>query len=42
MAIINFIEIETRSGYRSFEIHEGDITNLGFHVDNQSFFFGIK
>lgn len=33
MAIINFIEIETRSGYRSFEIHEGDITNLGFHVD---------
>lgn len=33
MALINFIEIETRSGYRSFEIHKGNITNLGFHVD---------
>jgi hypothetical protein len=33
MTLINFIEIETRSGYRSFELHEGDITNLGFHVD---------
>ena len=33
MALINFIEIETRSGYRSFEIHKGDITNLGFKVD---------
>jgi hypothetical protein len=33
MALINFIEIETRSGYRSFEIHKGDITNLDFKVD---------
>lgn len=33
MALINFIEIETRSGYRSFELHKGDITNLGFQVD---------
>ena len=30
---LNYIEIETKSGYRSFELHQGDITDLPFDVD---------
>jgi len=33
MQAINFIEIETKSGYRSFELHCDDITGLEFDVD---------
>ncbi len=33
MSLINSIEIDTNSGYRSFELHQGDITQLGFPVD---------
>lgn len=33
MPPINFIEIKTKSGYSEFELHAGDITNLGFEVD---------
>ena len=33
MQAINFIEIETKSGYRSFELHCDDITDLEFDVD---------
>lgn len=30
---INFVDIDTRSGYRRFELHHADITNLGFKTD---------
>jgi hypothetical protein len=33
MAQINFIEIETKQGYKDFELHYADITNLDFAVD---------
>jgi O-acetyl-ADP-ribose deacetylase (regulator of RNase III) len=33
MKALNYIEIETKSGYKSFELHCGDITNLDFNVD---------
>jgi hypothetical protein len=33
MAQINFIEIETKQGYKDFELHYADITNLDFNVD---------
>ena len=33
MEALNHIDIETRSGYRSFELHQGDITDLPFNVD---------
>ncbi|HEU4710284.1 MAG TPA: DUF4145 domain-containing protein [Pyrinomonadaceae bacterium] len=33
MKPINLIEIETSWGFRSFELHEGDITQLDFTVD---------
>ena len=33
MEKLNHIEIETRSGFRSFELHCGDITKLPFNVD---------
>ncbi|GAB2478890.1 macro domain-containing protein [Algoriphagus taiwanensis] len=32
MSLINSIDIDTKSGYRSFELHQGDITQLGFPV----------
>jgi len=32
MSFINSIDIDTKSGYRSFELHQGDITQLGFPV----------
>jgi hypothetical protein len=33
MKALNYIEIETKSGYRSFELHCGDLSNLNFEVD---------
>jgi len=33
MSFINSIDIDTKSGYRSFELHHGDITQLGFPVE---------
>ena len=33
MNAINYIEIETKSGYRSFELHQGDISDLSYPID---------
>lgn len=33
MTLISEIDIHTKAGYRSFQLHKGDITNLGYHVD---------
>ncbi|MGB8507478.1 MAG: DUF4145 domain-containing protein [Pyrinomonadaceae bacterium] len=33
MNLLNIIEVETRSGYRTFELYQGDITQLDIKVD---------
>ena len=33
MPTANILGVETRSGFRTLELHEADITDLGYHVD---------
>jgi hypothetical protein len=32
MSVVNSIDFDTKSGHRSFDLYQGDITQLGFPV----------